>query len=134
MAHFSYNGVTEKRSFNHWAADNGIEVVTAWDAGMYGNIIYKVRVEGKLLLAYAYQSQHGNFTFDVNTNDREAANENMGCTLLVGQRPVKPGDCIDEGNGKLIYIEKWVGNFWVAKDQNGNQVQHYRRLVHPEVA
>ena len=65
MAHLSYNGVCENRSFDQWCADNGVEVVTAWDAGMYGNITYKVRIAGKLLIASAYQSQHGNFTFDV---------------------------------------------------------------------
>ena len=134
MAHLSYNGVCENRSFDQWCADNGVEVVTAWDAGMYGNITYKVRIAGKLLIASAYQSQHGNFTFDVSTDSREAATENCGCTLRVGQVPVKAGDTIYEDDGRMITVGHWVANHWEAWDQNGKPVWNYRRKIHPEAA
>jgi len=67
MAHFSYNGVSEKRSFNQWCADHGIEVVKSWDMGMYGNIGFKVLKDGVEYEASGYQStgMSSNFTFNL---------------------------------------------------------------------
>ena len=62
---YSFNQRTEKVSFRVWLAQNGIEVIDAWDKGMYGNIGYKVRKDGVEYEASAYQSLNGNFTFDL---------------------------------------------------------------------
>ena len=129
-----FNGVTEKRNFETWAADHGIEVVTSWDSGMYGNLTYKVRYQGKLLFASAYQSLHGNFTFDLNPNSVECANDRFGCDLKKGQVPVKPGDVIHEPDGRVITVGHWVANSWQAWDQDGKPIWNYRRAVHPQAA
>ena len=64
---YSFNQRTAKVSFDDWCAQNGIEVVDAWDTGMYGNIGYKVRKDGVEYEASAYQStgMSQNFTFDL---------------------------------------------------------------------
>ena len=89
--HFSYNWVSdyyfakegEKICFEDWCDFYGITVITSWDAGMYGNIWYKVEKDGVIYRASAYQSLHHNFTFDLNLAN-VAENDKQFCSRLKG--------------------------------------------------
>ena len=93
MSGFSYNQVTDNNinanpedriSFENWCIKHGIEILNGWDAGMYGNIYYKVRKDGVVYLATGYQSTGmcQNFTFRLNLND-VAENDKPHCKKLI---------------------------------------------------
>ena len=71
---YRYNQREAKVSFNTWCEQNGIEVVDSWDAGMYGNIGFTVRLNGVEHKASGYQSiglYGGNFKFDLVVTESE---------------------------------------------------------------
>lgn len=83
MTGYSYNQIQEDLRFEDWCEKHGIEIVNGWDAGMYGNIYYKVRKDGVVYLATGYQStgMSHNFTFRLNLKDI-AENDKQHCTKL----------------------------------------------------
>ena len=90
-ARFDYNQIMDwnqakagqKISFDDWCIKHGIEIINGWDAGMYGNIYYKVRKDGVVYLATGYQSvgMCQNFTFSLNLAD-VAESDRECCTKL----------------------------------------------------
>lgn len=93
-ARFNYNQVMDwnqakagqKISFNDWCVKHGIEIINGWDAGMYGNIYYKVRKDGVVYVATGYQSvgMCQNFTFALNLVD-VAENDRPHCIKTIKQ-------------------------------------------------
>ena len=87
--HFRYNWISdyhfakegEKIRFEDWCDFYGITVVTSWDGGMFGNIWYKVKKDGVIYRASAYQSLNHNFTFDLDLAD-VAENDKQFCSRL----------------------------------------------------
>ena len=71
---FVWSSHAEKKEYNAWVLENGVEIVRDLDGGMYGNriIIWKSDklTNGELVKGSGYQSLHGSTTRTFSSEDK----------------------------------------------------------------